>query len=87
MGMFDSLYEDGNEYQTKALRRLLNAYFIGDKIPGPPIDYQMSVLGDNGYGFANIRDGHLAAITQARDASLPLRGYFGDWLDEEMETE
>jgi len=86
MGMFDSFYDTvGGEWQTKALGQCLDQYGIGDAVPGPPIDYQMKVLGgpDGGpweYAYATIREGDLASLPDERDESLPLRDYFDGWL-------
>jgi hypothetical protein len=86
MGMFDSLYDQlGREWQTKALARSLNRYEIGDKVPGPPLDHQMEVIGDHNvvppyrWAFANIRGGRLAELPVDRDPSLPVRLYSSGW--------
>lgn len=89
MGMFDSLYgADGTEWQTKALGRSLKRYEVGDNVDGPPIDYQMEVIGgrltDAGsrWAFATIRSGRLEQVPTDRDASLPVCAYSSGWGDE-----
>lgn len=88
MGMFDSLYDQrGDEWQTKAFRCLLDRYEIGDELPGPPIDYQVEILGGlielgediSRDSYATIRAGTLEIIDVPRDPTLPLRDYFGGW--------
>lgn len=93
MGMFDSLYDQrGTEWQTKAFRCLLDRYRIGDELPGPPIDYQVEILGgDNSKkasydSYATIRAGTLEAIDVPRDPTLPLMDYFGGWPKPEKST-
>jgi hypothetical protein len=88
MGMFDSLYDaSGNEYQTKALDRVLNRYEVGDIIEldavdgfRDVIDYQMKVLGTAGMECATVTNKRLSAVPAKRDYSLPLLDYFGGWL-------
>jgi hypothetical protein len=91
MGMFDSFYDaEGLEWQSKALACLLNRYDIGDDVPGPPIDYQMELIGgydearpDRCYWvFATIRDGRLADLPCDRDTALPVLAYSSGWGDE-----
>ena len=85
MGLFDSFYDaQGNEWQTKAFACLLDCYNIGDAVPSPPIDYQVSVLGgEHGhseFACATIRDGHLAAVPDKRNENLPLLEHGGVWI-------
>lgn len=82
MGMFDSIYSpDGIEWQTKALACLLNRYEVGDEIEGPPIDYQMEVIGGRNYWkFVTIRNGRVAEVGVDRDLSLSVREYSSGWL-------
>lgn len=90
MGMFDSLYApDGTEWQTKALACLLDRYDVGDEVPGPPIDYQMEVIGGRDgahersrWAFATIRAGRLTDLPCERDQTLPVCAYSSGWGDE-----
>lgn len=84
MGMFDSLYDaDGNEWQTKAMDRVLARYCIGDLIGESGASYQMEVVG--GYvpgrgiveSFATITAGRLTAVPVERDTKLALIDYGG----------
>ena len=83
MGMFDSLYdEDGTEWQTKALKRVLAQYNIGDVIYSDfPVTYQVEVLGGGVGGFvyshATIFNGVLAEVDVPRDPLLPFINYSG----------
>ncbi|OAN35094.1 hypothetical protein A4X17_11470 [Plantibacter sp. H53] len=85
--MFDSLYgADEAEWQTKALGRQLGTYDIGSAIPGPPVDYQLEVLGgrvddiaDSYYSYATVRDGLLVEVPVDRDPNLALLSYSGIW--------
>jgi len=86
MGMFDSFRDDkGGEWQTKALDCFLKSYRLGDEVSGPPIDYQMEVIGgrrnrDIGeWTFVTIRSGRVAEIPAERDESLPVRNYSSGW--------
>lgn len=93
MGMFDSLYgADQTEWQTKAIGRQLHSYDIGSAIPGPPVDYQLEVLGgrndfitESYYSYATVRDGELAEVPVDRDPNLALLSYSGIWSAREKE--
>jgi hypothetical protein len=86
VGMFDSFRDDkGGEWQTKAMGRNLDSFRVGEPVPGPPLDYQMEVIGgprDRQVGdwtFVTIRDGMLAEVPAERDESLALWLYSGGW--------
>jgi len=86
MGMFDSLYgANGADWQTKALGRQLRRYEVGSAIPGPPVDYQLEVLGGHtdaaasGWAYATVRDGVLSELPVGRDPGLALLSYAGAW--------
>ena len=93
MGMFDSLYgADETEWQTKAIGRQLRSYDIGSAIPGPPVDYQLEVLGgspydvaESYYSYATVRDGELVQVPADRDPSLALLSYSGIWSARDKE--
>lgn len=87
MGMFDSIYDPtGVEWQTKALGNILARYEVGSEIPGPVIDYQMEVIGDDKasyqWSFLTVRSGHVAQVPSKRDNALPLLGFSGGWTAE-----
>lgn len=86
--MFDRFIDaKGVEWQTKALSCVLDSYFPNDLIEGPPIDYQMEVIGGRDaagmpacdWSFATVRDGKLYDLPVARDVTLPLREYSSGW--------
>lgn len=86
MGMFDSFRDDkGGEWQTKAMGRNLDSFRVGEPIPGPPLDYQMEVIGGpyrhtvGEWTFVTIRDGLLAKVPAERDETLALWNYSGGW--------
>lgn len=79
MGMFDSFYDDGQEWQTKALDRALTVWRIGDSVP-VPFDCQIEAIGpgdDFPYAYATIRGGALVEVTDVRDELLPRIPYGG----------
>jgi hypothetical protein len=84
MGMFDSFYDaDGIEWQTKALRCLLESYEIGDAVPCGLTDHQIKVFSfpPSRNGYATLRNGFLVSVGLGREGSLPLMDYFGSWLE------
>jgi hypothetical protein len=96
MGMFDSFYDaKGQEWQTKAYNRQLEAFELGDTVPlVPPYDlmgYQVEVLGgpyESPYedAYATIRDGRVAQVPAERDGTLPLLNYGGHLIEPTKEA-
>lgn len=81
MGMFDTFIDaSGAGWQTKALRRTLDEWRLGDEVPTPVLDCQIRVFGDAygaGYAWATISDGRLTAVPAARDRAYQAIGYAG----------
>jgi len=79
MGMLDWLLDsNGRKWQTKAFSRALDAYRVGDRMPGPPSTYQVEVLGpDLDRRVATVRDGILVRVPDFRDETLLLVSYSG----------
>lgn len=76
MGMFDSIYAEGVEYQTKALANVLYRFRLGERLLSAG-SCDIEVLGPQGKAYAQVRDGILVAIAQEADPSLVILDYHG----------
>jgi len=88
--MFDSMYDKaGHEWQTKAFNCTLEHYKIGDRLPIPPFNCQVEILGGGTItsqdrdSYATIHEGHIKSIDDERDDGLYLLDYHGGWTVEE----
>lgn len=93
--MFDSLFDAaGNEWQTKALRNLLDRYQVGDPVKLLLKDFQVEVHGGPRVGprgrsvdrYATVRGGILTQVPDYRRPELALVGYYGDLVEDETPT-
>jgi hypothetical protein len=83
--MFDRVYDaEDQEWQTKAFKRHLMVYRIGDEAPHERhATFQIQIFGraegaeKDVYSFATVRDGRLASVNEPRDELLPLVDYYG----------
>lgn len=44
MGLYDTLWKDNESVQVKCLGRIMNNYYIGDRLPQPRIDYSRDLM-------------------------------------------
>lgn len=87
MGMFDFVrHPDGTDWQTKAFKRLMNTYEIGEKVDYPLASFQFAIYGGPSReqfrdSLATVVDGLLMAVDVERKPELDLVDYHGSVVE------